>query len=229
MEHFQFLAAAVKDRNIGALMPTSQASVRHICSAVDRHRPVTVVEYGPGTGVFTKFLLHRLHPESLVLAIELNREFARGLRLHSFRRRVRRPRLVVANDDARRARELLGRLHRPHADYVLSGIPFSFLPDEVKREIVRETFDALAPDGAFIVYQYSFAMRPFLKEAFPHVLLGRTILNFPPLCIMQARKTPRAASEKRPRRVPRRPTMASEFQNALKGMRKLVDKSNTRR
>lgn len=189
MEHLSFLTAAMRDKNVGALIPTTFASVRQICRRVDATRPVVVVEYGPGTGVFTRHLLKRLHPGSTIIAIELNYKFARQLRRFAQRRRSRAPRLIVSNNDARQVQKILSGQGFTHADYILSGIPFSFLPDPLKRDIIDRTHAALAPDGTFVVYQYSFGLRKFLSDKFGDVKVGRTFFNFPPLCVMTARKT----------------------------------------
>lgn len=194
MEHIRFLTAAMKDRKVGALAPSSGASVRWICRTIDVQRPVTVVEYGPGTGVFTRHLLTRLDPGSTLLAIELNRVFAGRLRRAAKRRKRRVPRCVVINGDARNVRELLGRIGLERADYVVSGIPFSLLCDQYRREIVQRTYDVLAPSGRFILYQYSYLMRDYVKECFGDVRLGRCLLNFPPYCTMEASKAPNVVS-----------------------------------
>jgi phospholipid N-methyltransferase len=193
MEHLSFLTAAMRDKNVGALVPTSYASVRHICRAVDRDRPVVVVEYGPGTGAFTRHLLKRLHPESTLIAIELNYVFARRLRRFAQRRKQKTPRLIVANNDARNVQKILNSQGLTHADYVLSGIPFSFLNETLKRDIIQRTHEALAPGGSFLIYQYSFHVRPFVSEKFGEVKVGRTFFNIPPLCLMTARKAKEAS------------------------------------
>jgi phospholipid N-methyltransferase len=188
VEVLNFITQAVRDRNIGSLVPTSQTSVKYICRRIDGLRPVVVVEYGPGTGVFTKHLLRHLHPDSLVLAIELNRMFARRLRAASQRRRLRRPRLVVENDTACNIRALLEKYDRPHADYVLSGIPFSFFRDSLKREIIRETYEALKPGGSFLAYQFRSGLSNYMREYFPEVRVSNSLINLPPLWIMDGRK-----------------------------------------
>jgi phospholipid N-methyltransferase len=190
MEHISFLTAAMRDKNIGALVPTSYASVRQICRVIDRDRPVVVVEYGPGTGAFTRHLLKRLHPGSTVIAIELNYVFARRLRRFSQRRTNRTPRLIISNNDARNVLKILNSQGLTHADYILSGIPFSFLGEPLKRDIIKRTHEALAPNGLFMVYQYSFHVRPFVTEQFGELKIGRTFFNIPPLCVMTGKKAP---------------------------------------
>ncbi|MFO0945930.1 MAG: methyltransferase domain-containing protein [Planctomycetota bacterium] len=188
MEHLSFISAAMRDKNVGALVPTTFASVRHICRKIDCDRPVVVVEYGPGTGAFTRHLLKRLHPGSTIIAIELNFKFARQLRRFAQRRKQRTPKLIVSNNDARNVLKILQKQGLDHADYVLSGIPFSFLPEPLKRDIIRCTHEALRPGGTFLVYQYSFHVRRFVGEVFEDMKVSRTFFNLPPLCVMAANK-----------------------------------------
>lgn len=188
LEHIRFLKTAIRDSKVGAVAPTSRLSVRTVCRTIDCHRPCVVVEYGPGTGAFTRYLLQRLHPESLVLAIELNPTFARSLREFNDRRRGDGARLIVTEGDARDVGKYLNDLDQPKADYILSGIPFSFLDEESKKEIIRETQGALKPGGEFVVYQYSFHVRPFLRDAFGDVESSLACINLPPICLMRAKK-----------------------------------------
>lgn len=196
MEHLTFLTTAMRDRNVGAVAPTSPSSVRHICKQIDCHRPVVVVEYGPGTGAFTRYLLKNLHPDSTLIGIEMNRDFVRKLRAYRKKRRIRNPNFLVVRDDARNVESILEKHGFSHADYIISGIPFSFIDDQSKQQIVKSTRAALTPEGKFLVYQYSFAMRPTLEATFGHVKVGRCLLNLPPMCTMEATgfRTERPAS-----------------------------------
>lgn len=186
MEHLTFLNVLAKDRNVGAIAPTSNFCVRHVCRMVDRTRPVVMVEYGPGTGVFTRHLLKMLHPGSTLIAIELNETFAERLRELNDRRPHQQPRLVIESENAINIQEVLNRHGFASADYVLSGIPFSFLDEEVRQEIVQKTHDALVPGGKFLVYQYSFLMKEMLQETFSKLKIDRVLFNLPPMCLMYA-------------------------------------------
>lgn len=194
MEHLRFLTAAMRDRNVGAVVPTFISCVRTICKQIDKTRPVVVVEFGPGTGVFTRHLLRKLHPDSTIVAIELNRMFVARLSRYAKKQKPNCPRLEIVCDDANNIKEILGRLNLDQADYVISGIPFSLIKDEQKSSIVERTRSALVPGGKFIVYQYSFAMRKRLKSSFEHVRLGRIFFNLPPMCVMVATKAKESLS-----------------------------------
>lgn len=189
MEHLSFFLEAMRDRKVASVVPTATASVRRICRRIDANRPVTLVEYGPGTGAFTRPLLKYLHPGSTLIAVELNSSFATKLRRFSWNRSKDEPTLIVQRDDAGNVQNILREHGFESADYVLSGIPFSLLDIETKTRIIDQTYKALAPDGMFLVYQFSFHLRKMLKERFESVRSRRILLNIPPLCVMEARKT----------------------------------------
>jgi phospholipid N-methyltransferase len=186
MEHLTFLTTAMKDRNVGAVAPTSPTSVKYVCRRIDRTRPAVVVEYGPGTGAFTRYLLKNLHPESTLIGIEMNREFARKLRSYRKRKQIRNPQFIVAHDNACNVEKILQKHGFARADYIISGIPFSFIDEPTKKQIVASTRKALADDGKFLVYQYSFAMKSTLEQYFADVRKGRWLLNLPPICALEA-------------------------------------------
>jgi phospholipid N-methyltransferase len=182
--HF-VVTALTHHRRVGAIVPTSMHAARAICARIDNSRPIVAVEYGPGNGVFTKALLDRLHPESLVLAIEVHRDFAERLERRFGTTAPDRARLVIRHGDAANVNEYLADAGVKSADVIISGIPFSYLDDSVRRSIVARSHDALVPGGKFIVYQYTFKMCDYLAEQFD-VTPTRLLLNLPPLCIIEA-------------------------------------------
>ena len=68
-----------------------------------------------------------------------------------------------------------------HADYVLSGLPFSTLPDGVGPAIAAATHRVLRPGGAFLVYQFSAKARDFMARHFRRIDQGFELLNVLPV------------------------------------------------
>src|SRR3546814_4386777 len=64
-------------------------------------------------------------------------------------------RLEAVTGSAASVRKVMADRGFEHADYVLSGLPFSTLPPGVGPKIAEETAEALRPGGAFLVYQFS--------------------------------------------------------------------------
>ncbi len=174
-------------KGVAALTPTSSFALKRIASKVDPRRARLIVEYGPGTGVLTHRLLERLHPEGSLLAIELNAGLAKQLGEKTLDRR-----LTIVHGSAEKVQEHLDRLELTSPDYVLSGMPFFWLPFEVAQKIVAGTHDALAPGGTFIAYQMFYLGRRYLRghleRYFPTVTAELELRNLPPYRIYEAIK-----------------------------------------
>jgi phospholipid N-methyltransferase len=185
-------------RMLGSLIPSSRFLVERVLGQVDWARARTIVEYGPGVGTITGEILRRLRPDGTLLAIEMNRDFVRYLRRTVSDRRLQ----VIEGSAADADRVLAGRGLR-HADYVISGIPYSTMPPAVRDQILRTTHDVLHQDGAFLVYQFTRAVLPFLQERFARVDQGFEPRNIMParlfFCRRQADERHARKRESRPR------------------------------
>ena len=167
---------------VGSIIPSSSALVNKVLAPVDWGRVKLFVEYGPGVGTFTLPILDRLPANAELIAIDLNPDFTDFLR-----REVRDPRLRVVRGSAADVRRIVADLGHAKADYVLSGLPFSTLPEGVGDQIAAETAAVLAPDGAFLVYQVSGKVAEFLGPHFPRIDRGFEWRNIPPMKLFWAR------------------------------------------
>lgn len=169
---------------VGSVIPSSRALVDHVLAPVDWSRVKLFVEYGPGVGTFTAPILERLPTDAALVAIELNPDFVTHLRAT-----IDDPRLSVVRGSAADLNRILADLGYAKADYVLSGLPFSTLPEGVGDRIAAETAAALAPDGAFLIYQVSGKVGDFLAPHFPAIERGFEWRNIPPMRLFRARLT----------------------------------------
>ena len=80
-----------------------------------------------------------------------------------------------------------------HADYVLSGLPFSTLPPGVGEAIGEATSRVIRPGGAFLVYQFSPKVRDFIAPHFERIDRGFEWINVPPATLFWAYREPAAA------------------------------------
>ena len=164
-------------RMLGSIIPSSRFLVRDLMRQVDWKRARVVVEYGPGVGNITAEVLKRMHRDARLVVFETNDDFVDFLR-----RSIPDPRLTVVHGSAADVARVLGDLGLGQADYVISGIPFSTMPEQVSTEIVRATRRSLRPGGRFLVYQFSRAVARFLKPEFENIREA-----FEPLNILPAR------------------------------------------
>ena len=160
---------------VGWMLPSSPFLVEQVLKQVDWQSARVIVEYGPGVGAFTSRLLQRMRPDARLVALEINPDFSQYLQ-SSFND----PRLQLVQESAARIDEVLARLGYDHADYVISGIPFMTLPHALRETIVRKTHSILRPNGRFLVYQFSGAVRPYLERVFRRVSHDFELLNIIP-------------------------------------------------
>src|SRR3712207_1215526 len=66
------------------------------------------------------------------------------------------------------------------ADYIVSSVPFTSLPANVRRSLLDAARRALAPDGQMLILQYSTAVLPYLQSIFPTIRRRFSPLNIPP-------------------------------------------------
>jgi phospholipid N-methyltransferase len=162
---------------LGSLIPSSRFLVNHVLAEVDWGRARVFLEYGPGVGTFTTEILRRMRSDAVLVALETNSDFVGFLR-----RRVRDDRLHVIHGSAAGADTALARLKLTHADYVISGIPYTTMPPDLRDAILRKTHSVLHPNGAFLVYQFTRSVLPHLQQVF-----GLVDQDFEPLNVMPAR------------------------------------------
>ena len=162
---------------LGSLIPSSRFLVNHVLSEVDWKRARVFLEYGPGVGTFTTEILRRMRPDAVLITLETNSDFVQFLQA-----RVRDDRLHVIHGSAADARRVLADLKLGRADYVLSGIPYTTMPPELRESILRTTHEVLDPNGAFLVYQFTRTVLPYLQQVFDSVSQ-----DFEPLNVMPAR------------------------------------------
>lgn len=182
MSTIRYIKNFIRDPKVASITPTSRFTIGKVCKHIDFDKDIKIVEYGPADGVFTKILLSRMTPGSEIIAIEANKNFAKALRT------IDDKRLHVENCSAETVDEVAQCMSWDSADYVISGIPFSFIPYDIKNGIVKKTAGLLNNEGAFLVYQTSSHMKPFLSRHFSDVSIEMEFLNVPPMCIMKAQK-----------------------------------------
>src|SRR6266849_4406348 len=172
---------------IASIVPSSKALVERVASKMDFSEPRVIAEYGPGEGVHSREIARRMTPDSHLLLFELDPALARALeRQFAADRRVH-----VIHGDAASLPFELKRHGFTSCDYILSGIPFSILKIEKKRALLRKTYDALKPDGKFIIYQVTNELRQH-ATVFQRDESEYFLQNIPPMFITVFHKIPSA-------------------------------------
>jgi len=177
---------------IASIIPSSKALVERVASKMDFSEPRVIAEYGPGEGVHSRGIARRMTPDSHLLLFELDAALARSLE----RQFSGDPRVHVIHGDAASLPFELKRRGFTSCDYILSGIPFSILKIEKKRALLRKTYDALKPDGKFIIYQVTNELKQH-ATVFQYAESEYFLQNIPPMFITVFYKTPPAHGDGR--------------------------------
>lgn len=167
---------------IGALSPSSSFLAEKMLKPIHFDEAKCIVEFGPGTGVFTTKLLEKMSPDSKLLAFEINPVFLEELKT------IQDDRLIVINDSAEKIDHYLTLHHLEKADYIVSSLPFAMIPDEVVDAILKNSIEALAPKGKYIQFQYSLNALSKLKAIYSKVKINFTFLNLPPAFVFTCSK-----------------------------------------
>ncbi len=175
---------------VGAIAPSSRSLARRMVAGMRLETARCVVEYGPGTGAFTREILERIGPQTTFFAIEKNPEFIPVLR-------TRFPGLDVVEASAEALPALAAERGFDQVDYVVSGLPYTVLPWDLIERIVAITHDCLRDGGLFNTVQYynSYILMPaarkfrrLLRETFAAITHYRTMWNLPPAFVYSCRK-----------------------------------------
>lgn len=178
MSKLHFLKTFIKDRDVASITPTSQHCVKKVCTHIDFSKDLILVEYGPGNGVFTKYLLEQITPGSRLILIEANDDFVAHLK-----KTFNDPRVEIHNVLAGDVEAILNPNDIGNVDYVLSGIPFSFLKPDRKLAVLNATKSILKDGGKFLAYQTSGHLKKPVMEVFGNYETEFVALNIPPYFI----------------------------------------------
>lgn len=140
-------------RHTGALMPSSPALAKAMTRSL-RHATGTkrLLEVGPGTGPFTRYMLKALRDGDELHIVEINPVFARSLEeklLRPFRQK--HPHIVVKlHCEPIETADIDGPFH-----FIVCGLPFNNFPPPAVRAIFRRLLSLLSLGGELAYFEYA--------------------------------------------------------------------------
>ena len=162
-------------RMVGSIIPSSRFTVRKMLGPVDWGHCKLFVEYGPGIGTFCRPVLDKLRGDATLIVIDTN-----PLYIDYLQRTIRDSRFRAVLGSAENVEQIIADHGFDHADYILSGLPFSTLPAGVAPAIGEATHRALRPGGAFLVYQFTAACLDYMRPYYGRIDKGFEWLNILP-------------------------------------------------
>lgn len=160
---------------VGSIVPSSRFVINRMLGPVDWANCKLFVEYGPGVGTFCRPVLDRLGRDGHLIVIDTNPLF-----IDYLRRTITDSRFTAVLGSAADVEDIVRAHGHEKADYVLSGLPFSTLPDGVGPAIASATYRVIRQGGAFLVYQFTPKAREFMSRHFKRIDSGMEAINVPP-------------------------------------------------
>jgi phospholipid N-methyltransferase len=186
----RFLAEFVTSPGtVGAIAPSSPALARRMVDWIDWSSVRAVVEYGPGTGVFTSELIAVTRPGTKLLAVEINPQLA--VKVRERYRTVSVHHASVADIEAICRREAIDQV-----DAIVCGLPWAAFSPAMQATFLQATKAVLRPGGAFATFAYLQGLllpagqrfRRLLRAEFSEVSVSPVIWqNLPPAFVYRCR------------------------------------------
>ena len=174
----------------GAVTPSSAGLAERMMEWLDLTNAKAVLEYGPGTGVFSEAFLARRAPGTRFFMIELNPKFVEIVR-------GRFPKETVYQDSLVNVRKLCDREGIDQVDCIFSGLPWASFPKRLQTDILDAMMTVLRPGGQFVTFAYitgfwlppGMHFRKNLDTYFSEVECSRTVWkNVPPAFVYRCRR-----------------------------------------
>lgn len=160
---------------VGSIIPSSRFTIKKMLAPVNWDECALFVEYGPGVGTFCRPVLDRLRRDGMLIVIDTN-----PLYIDYLKATITDGRFRAVLGSAADVEAIVKAHGHDQADYVLSGLPFSTLPDGIGPAIAAATHRVLRPGGAFLVYQFSAKARDFMARHFSRIDKGFELFNILP-------------------------------------------------
>lgn len=160
---------------VGSIIPSSRFTIDKMLAPVDWDNCKLFVEYGPGVGTFCRPVLDRLPRDGQLIVIDTNPLF-----IDYLKQTITDSRFIPVLGSAADVEDIVRAHGHEHADYVVSGLPFSTLPEGVGPAIAAATHRVLRKGGAFLVYQFTPRARDFMARHFARIDSGMELINVPP-------------------------------------------------
>lgn len=160
-------------RRIASLAPSSRRLAVAACRGVAPHQPQTIVELGAGLGPITAHAAQRMHPDSRLIAIERDPDFA------AYAQRVAPGAEVIAGDASDIA-DFLAERGIAQVDLVINGLPTPSLPAAVKRKVFE--WMASLPNTVMMsqLTVMPWVYLPMYRHLFDRVDFDLVLANVPP-------------------------------------------------
>jgi phospholipid N-methyltransferase len=171
-----------RPNTVGAIAPSGRRLAQAMVNEIDWDQAGTIVEYGPGTGAVTKYILERVTDQHDFFAVEINKEMVATL-AGQF------PQLKVYHESATQITAICKQHGTERVDAVISGLPWTVFSESLQQELLASMKEVMRPGAVFVTFAYLQGLRlkgarrfrQLLEDSFSSVTVSKPIWrNFPP-------------------------------------------------
>ena len=190
---------------IGAVLPSSEALAKEMMVQAKVSEKKNVVEFGAGTGVFTRHILQLLPSDGIFISIEQNPRMVQMLcaelnaqaQSMTAAQRLRFQNPPIYCDTAENLPTIMKAQRMEHVDTIISGLPWAAFSDELQDRLLTVAYDSLRPGGYFSTFAYLQGVVLPAGKLFKRKICARFAEvkkspivwgNFPPAFIYRCRK-----------------------------------------
>lgn len=147
-QKLRFLSEFVnKPFSTGAVLPSSPSLAETMVAGIGLHNAEAVLEYGPGTGVFTDYIVRDINSSAQFLAIEINARLADAFR-------KRHPGVRLVEESAVNVHDICQRAGIKAVDCIVCGLPWASFAQSLQTQLLDEMMRVLKPGGRFVTFAY---------------------------------------------------------------------------
>ncbi|GAB6439408.1 rRNA adenine N-6-methyltransferase family protein [Bacillus cereus] len=177
MNALHFISEYIKHpRKVGAIASSSKHLAKQMVAPINFEEAKCIIEYGPGTGVFTEELIQHKQADTKLFIIENNEQFYLMLQ----KKYGDIENVYVIHDSAEYTDKHIQKHGIEKVDYIVSGLPFASLPQNVSNKILKVSREILGKDGKFITFQYTRLKQKYLRSFFENIEVNKVYWNVPP-------------------------------------------------
>jgi len=144
-----FLKQFVKNPiHTGAVVPSSGRLAREIVKQASVGKADLILEFGAGTGVFTKHIVAKKKLDAKFVSVERNAELVDILK-------KKFPALKFHADSIENISQILqSEKIKKKADSIVCGLPWAAFDRDLQHRLLNATHDILRPGGVFTTFAY---------------------------------------------------------------------------
>ncbi len=132
---------------VGAIAPSSRYLAAEMVRWFDWDNIRNIVEYGPGTGIFTEAIRGQLKPGSKFFVIERCPDLCNVLR-------TRFNDLDVCEDSVQNVAALCQQREMSQVDAIVCGLPWASFPEALQQSCLDSMAEVLSPNAQFATFAY---------------------------------------------------------------------------